>query len=67
MKYIEESSCAKHKSFYESMKPKKKHKNIFNIKNVFPIIWKRVDDKVIEFISLNVDTLKNEEARNKLE
>jgi len=47
MKYIEECSCSKHKSFYELMKPKKKHKNVSNIKNLFPIIWKKADDKIL--------------------
>lgn len=67
MKYIEESSCAKHRSFYELMKPKKKHKNVYNIKNLFPIIWKKVDDHIIEFVSLSQETLKTADVRNKLE
>lgn len=31
------------------------------------MIWKKVDDHIIEFVSLNVETLKTEEVRNKLE
>ena len=49
------------------MKPKKKHKNIVHIKNFFPILWKRIDDKILEFISLSNQILKGEEVRNRLE
>ncbi len=59
MKFIEESSCAKHRSFYELMKPKKKHKNVYNIKNFFPMVWRKVDDHIFEFMSLGVETLKS--------
>lgn len=48
------------------MKPKKKHSSV-TIKNFYPLIWKKYDDKIMEFFSLNVDTLKKEEARNRLE
>jgi len=53
MKYIDESSCSKHKSFYEIMKPKKKHKNVNNIKNLYPALWKKDDEKVFQFMALN--------------
>ena len=49
------------------MKPKKKHKNITSIKNLFPIIWKKVDDKIFEFYDLKNEILREEEAKNRLE
>jgi hypothetical protein len=48
------------------MKPKKKHKNITSIKNLFPIIWKKVDDKIFEFYHLKNEVLREEEAKNRL-
>lgn len=29
------------------MKPKKKHKNLTSIKNLYPMMWKKVDDKIL--------------------
>lgn len=59
MKKIEDCSCLKYKaSFYELMNPKRKHKNISNIKSNFPAFWKGVDDKIREFIEIKTELLK---------
>ncbi len=36
-----------HKSFYELMKPKRKTSTKPSIKNFYPSLWKKSDDKII--------------------
>ena len=72
MKYIEDASSTKHRSFYELMKPKKKHKNSYTIKCTFPTIWKKVDDHYNELVYISevmspLPNQKSEECKNKLE
>ena len=49
-----------HKSFYELMKPKRKTSQKSSIKNFYPQIWKKADDKIIEFMCLPVKLLRDE-------
>lgn len=49
-----------HKSFYDLMKPKRKATSKPSIKNFYPQLWKKSDDKIIEFMCLPSKVLKEE-------
>jgi hypothetical protein len=36
-----------HKSFYELMKPKRKHVHKYALKHLYPNFWKKTDEKII--------------------
>ncbi len=65
VKQIDEIGSMEHKSFYELMKPKRKTTNKPSIKNFYPTLWKKSDDKIIEFMCLPSKVLKDE-AKEKL-
>jgi hypothetical protein len=70
MRYIEEASSSKHRSFYELMKPKKKPKGHNSIKNTYPTLWKKHDDHFTELMYLSEVMSphpRSEECRSKLE
>lgn len=47
VKQIDEISSMEHKSFYDLMKPKRKTTSKPSIKNFYPQLWKKSDDKII--------------------
>lgn len=58
IKQIDETSSMEHKSFYDLMKPKRKATTKPSIKNFFPQLWKKSDDKIIEFMCLPSKVLR---------
>lgn len=66
IQYIDEKGSLEHKSFYELMKPKRKPVHKYSLKHIYPTFWKKVDEKIIEFISLKRETLRKD-AQEKLE